>query len=165
MSWTGNEKCHGSLRSENTSVCLDTSEHDLTRLQYHLSHVPKEWENQPLSSHAGNMLSPTPRFFSGGTFPLTKEKHRKSMTGKKTISPGDPLVLSSVPHQFSGEPVMGWSSKQFCTPGTTAKSLSHRAKWGKQRARRSTQKDTVPGAKNVGLYPQTAILTGKKDDD
>ena len=83
MSWTGNEKCHGSLRSENTSVCLDTSEHDLTRLQYHLSHVPKEWENQPLSSHAGNMLSPTPRFFSGGTFPLTKEKHRKSMTGKK----------------------------------------------------------------------------------
>jgi hypothetical protein len=112
------------------------------------------------------MLSPTTRIFSGGTFPLTKEKHRKSMTGKKNdISrrssgsiqrstsifrgTGDGMVIQAILHPR-------YDRKISVSPGEVGK---------EQRARRSTQKATVPGAKNVGLYPQTAILTGKKDDD
>lgn len=62
---------------------------------------------------------------------------------------GDGMVIQVILHPR-------YDRKISVSPGEVGK---------EQRARRSTQKDTVPGAKNVGLYPQTAILTGKKDDD
>lgn len=111
------------------------------------------------------MLSPTTRIFSGGTFPLKKKTEEQWQEKKNDISrrssgsiqrstsifrgTGDGMVIQTILHPR-------YDRKISVSPGEVGK---------EQRARRSTQKDTVPGAKNVGLYPQTAILIGKKDDD